>query len=339
MRDDALEQPHHARDHKPEPQQDHQPRQALGHAAAQRLLKILAGGQAAELCIVVAELIGHELCHDLRRQRAAQAVVGVEHGDGVLGIGADALDAVLDQLVRVDIGVGRHENVVECGVFARDDQLLEVDRAHEHAAPVDGVERGDVVGVGGLADQLLHRLAHGHIGADADKVGGHAAADLVLVKRAQKRQVALDIVIHEVDERAALRALEPLEVVRRGRRVEQRQDLELFADAQLLEIGGHVVLGVFEHAGQHRRVEQGVEAAALVPVQQLERPGNVALVVILKLFSQLPGRKVAAQQRRDLALVVRVAVAGGDLRRDVVHFGHIVFLLCAKASGVRGKRA
>ena len=34
--------------------------------------------------------------HALRRQRAAQAVVGVEHGDGVLGIGADALDAVLD---------------------------------------------------------------------------------------------------------------------------------------------------------------------------------------------------------------------------------------------------
>ena len=130
----------------------------------------------------------------------------------------------------------------------------------------------------------------------------------------------------------------PLEIVRRGRRVEQRQDLELFADAQFLEIGGHIVPGVFEHAGQRRRVEQGVEPAALVPAQQLERLGDVALVVILEPVSQLPGRKVAAQQRRDLALVVRVAVAGGDLRQDVVLFGHIVFLLCAKASGVRGKR-
>ena len=339
MRDDALKQPHHARDHEPQPQQDHQPRQTLGHAAAQRLLEIFSGGQTAELCIVLAELVGHELRHDLRRQRAAQAVVGVEHGDGVLGIGADALDAVLDQLVRVDIGVGRHENVVECGGFARDDQLLEVDRADEHAVCIDGVERGDVVGVGGLTDQLLHRLTHGHVGADADKVGGHAAADLVLVERAQKRQVAPHIVLHEVDERAALRAFEPLEVVRRGRRIEQRQDLELFADAQLLEIGGHIVLGVFEHAGQRRRVEQGIEPAALVPAQQLERLGDVALVVILEPVSQLPGRKVAAQQRRDLALVVRVAVAGGDLRQDVVLFGHIVFLLCAKASGVRGKRA
>ena len=95
-----------ARDHEPEPQQDHQPRQTLGHAAAQRLLEIFSGGQTAELCIVLAELVGHELRHDLRRQRAAQAVVGVEHRDGVLGIGADALDAVLNQLVRVDIGVG-----------------------------------------------------------------------------------------------------------------------------------------------------------------------------------------------------------------------------------------
>ena len=74
-------------------------------------------------------------------QHAAEMIFTVKHGDGVFKILLDTLDADVDRLGGVDIGIGGRDDRIKIGAVSRDDQILEVDRADEGLLVIGDVYR------------------------------------------------------------------------------------------------------------------------------------------------------------------------------------------------------
>ena len=110
----------------------------------------------------------------------------IQHGDRIFGVVFHSRDAVLDQLLGIDIGVGGDDQVFQRGALAGNDQVFQVDGPIKYVSGVHHVNRGDVVVVRGLLDQTGHGLPNREVGGDLNIVGGHDAADLVLVKGPQQ---------------------------------------------------------------------------------------------------------------------------------------------------------
>ena len=316
-----LKHAHDAGNHQPQAQQNHQPGQALSDAPFQRLLQILLCRQASQPRIVLAHLVVHELGDVLGRQHALEPVVRVQHGDGVLGILLHPLDAVLNLFVRVDVGIGRHRDALQPRALARDDQILQVDRADEHVLLVDDVKGGNVVVIRRLLDQLVHSLADADAAVHADVVGRHPAADLVIVKGAQQGDLTPHILVHQLDEDVPLRLFQLSKVLHRGAGLHAGENLHPLADAQL----AHVLFqqaGVFQHAGERVRLENAVQPHSLVLFEQLQRGRDVVFMVLKQPFLHFPGRQVAAQNVCDFRSVIGVLRDDGGFRHRALVFRH-----------------
>ena len=152
----------------------------------------------------------------MRRYDAEQPVFLVQHGDGVLGIVLDARQRVFNALVRVNVGVGGRDQLCERIALARDDEVFEIDRAVESVVGIHNIDRGDVVVLGGLLDELVHCGLDAQPLGDDDAVRRHNAADLVLAVDPEPGNLAALRLVHELDERVFLAALERFEIVYRG---------------------------------------------------------------------------------------------------------------------------
>lgn len=313
LRHNALEKPDDAGNDHAEREQHEQPRQTLAHALSQRFVEILLRGKTGELGIVLAERIVHRLDKALCRHDAEQPVFVVQHGDGILGIVLNAWQRVLNALVRIDIRVRCGDEIAERVALAGDDEVLEINGTVKGVVGVNDIERGDVVMVGSLRDELVHRRLDAQPLGDDDAVRRHDAAELVLVVDPEPGNLAPFFLVHQLDERVLLAGVERFEIVHRRVGVHAREHVHPLAETQLVEIRRHR-LGVFQNGGKLRDAERVVNAPPLGGRERFQHGGNVVFVVIEQLLAERLRRESAADQLRQLAVIVRVA------ERRAVHF-------------------
>ena len=242
----------------------------------------------------------------MRRYDAEQPVFLVQHGDGVLGIVLDARQRVYNALVRVNVGVGGRDQLRERVALARDDEVFEIDRAVESVVGIHNIDRGDVVVLGGLLDELVHCGFDAQPLGDDDAVRRHNAADLVLAVDPEPRDLAALRLVHELDERVFLTAFECFEVVHRSVGVHAREHVHPPPEAQFIEIRRHR-LGVFEHGRELRGVKRVVDPLPLGGGERFERGGDVVFVIVEQLLAERLRREIAADELRQLPVVIRVA--------------------------------
>ena len=190
--------------------------------------------------------------------------------------------------------------------LARDDEVFEIDRAVEGVVAAHNVDRGDVVVLGGLRDEAAHRLLDAQPLRNNDAVGRHDAADLVLAVDPEPRDLAALRLVHELDERIFLAAFECFEIVHRGVGVHAREHVHPPPETQFIEIRRHR-LGVFEHRGELRGVERVIDPLPLRERERLERGGDVIFVIVEQLLAERFRREIAADELRQLPVVIRVA--------------------------------
>ena len=307
---------------KAEEQQDDQPRDPLFHAAQQRLLQILLGGQTGQFRVILAHLLIDDLDDVLRGDDAQQMLRIIEHGDGVLRQILQLFDAVLDRLVVVHAGVGRGDQILQLRALAGDDQILEIDRAVERTVAVEGVQGGDIVVIGGLPHERAHGLLDRQILADGNVVRRHLAADLVIVVRADQMDILRRVGVHQLQQLAPLVVVELVEHVDGVVRVHALQHVGGALGIQFLDIRADVVQ-IGEHVAHPVDAEDAVQPLALALSQLGERLGDIAVVIVVEGLAQLADRAAAADQAGQFLGVVAV---GGHGR--LVLPGRALDLIC-----------
>ena len=202
-----------------------------------------------------------------------------------------------------DVGVGAADELLERVTLARDDEILEVDRARIVPVLVENIERGDVVVPPGLTHQLAHRAADAQTALDGDEVVRHAAADLIVRVSLQARNVRLRAAVEQSRDGALFLRRETLEHVERVVRVHAGDDLRRERDGQLTDVRGRI-LEIGEDVSERVRVERSDDASALGGREVRQRLGDVVLVVVREERSQLRGPLRAADGAHQLDRVI-----------------------------------
>ena len=300
---------HHGGDQHPEEEQRHQPGQALFHALEHALVQVFLAGQAAQLCVIVAHLVIHQL-HDVRRGDNAQQLAAlVQHGEAALGVVHDAVNAVADLFVVGHIGVRPGDQLFQAVVRPGHDEVFQVDSTVKALVLIHHIKGRDIVVLARLLHQLAHGLPDGHIFPDADVVGGHAAADLVLVVGEQQLDVIGGVLIHFVhlvDDLLFVLFFQVVQSIHSVVGVHVGDHLRGLFRRQLFQVGLRVVQ-VGEDLCHLLHAQDGVQLPAFFRRQVGQCVGQVVFMVIGKLFRQLRLRQAAVD--------------------DVQNFLYIVFLL------------
>ena len=311
-----------------ETEQGKQPRQTLLHAAQQRLLQVLLGGQACQLGVVLAHLVVHDLDHALGGDDTQKLVAVIEHGHRRLGVVLQLFDTVVDALVGVDIRKRRDDQVVERRFLFGGDQIAQLHGAVELIVLVHHKNRGDVVILLRLTHQLRHRLGHAQIFAQHHAVGRHLAADLVLVKGREQANIAAHILRQRVDDQGALFFFDPVQDIDGGFGVELFGNCRRLLDVHFVKIGdGVLFLQMLKRLRQHVGGADAKQLFALGERQRSHRLRNIVAVIILELLLRRLGRSRSADDCDYFVFIVR---SGGYrfLHRD----RRIVDLLCHSRS-------
>ena len=329
-----LEGAHHRGHQHPEEKQGDQPRQTLFDALEHALVQVLLAGQTAQLCVIIAHLIIHQL-DDIRRGDDAHQLSGVvQDGQRTLGIVHDTVDAVADLLVVRHIGVRPGDELLEAVVRPGDDEVFQIDGTVELLVLVHDIEGGDVVVLAGLLHQLTHGLPDGHVLPDADVVGGHAAADLVFSIGQQHLHVLGGVLVQLADDLGLILFLEVVQCIHSVVRVHVRDDLCGLLAGQLLQVRFRVIQ-IGEDLGHTLHAQHGVELLAFVGRQGLEGVGKVILMVIGELFGQLSLRQAAVDEVEYLLLVVLLLHLGFLLPFWGIKIHRVVFW--SDSCGVSGQ--
>ena len=281
---------HRGNEHSKEEQGD-QPRQTLFHALEDALAQILLAGQAAQFCVIVAHLVIHQLHHVGRGDDADQPACIVQHGERTLGVVHDAVDAVADLFVVGHVGVVPGDQLFQAVVRPGHDEVFQVDGTIE------------LVVLARLFHQLTHGLTDGHILSDADVVGGHAAADLVLTVGKQHPDILGGVLIQLFDDLVLILFFEVIQHVHCIVRVHVRDDLRGLLGGQFFQVRLRIV-EVGEDLGHSLHTQHRIQLLTLVRRQGRQRIGKVVLVVVGQTLSQFLLRKAAVDEVQDLFLVV-----------------------------------
>ena len=298
-----LKGTHHRGHQHPEKEQSDQPGQALLDTLEDALVQIFFAGQAAQLCVIVAHLVIDQF-DDIRRGDDAHQLAGiVQDRQRALGVVYDAVDAVANLFVVGHIGVGPGNELFEAVLRTGDDEVFQVDGAVELVVLVHDVEGRDVVVLARLLHQLTHGLPDGHVLPDADVVGGHAAADLVLAVGEQHLHIFGGVFVQLADDLGFILFLEVVQSVHGVVRVHVGNDVGGLLAGQFFQVR-FCVVQIGEDLGHGIHAQNGIELLALVGRQGCEGVGKVVLVVIRELFGQLCLRQAAVDEGEYFLLVV-----------------------------------
>ena len=201
------------------------------------------------------------------------------------------------------VGVVPGDQLFQLLVRAGNDEILQVDGTVELVFLVHDVKGGDVVVLARLFHQLTHGLTDGHILSDADVVGGHAAADLVLTVGEQHPNILGGVLIQLFDDLVLILFFEVIQHVHCIVRVHVRDDLRGLLGGQFFQVRLRIV-EVGEDLGHSLDTQHRVQLLTLVRRQGRQRIGKVVLVVVGQTLSQFLLRKAAVDEVQDLFLVV-----------------------------------
>ena len=81
----------------------------------------------------------------------------------------------------LDIRIGVADQVLKVRILSCDDQILQIDRSVKLIFLINHIDRGDIVVLSCLLDQFPHCLTDRQVIVDHNKVGSHAATDLILI--------------------------------------------------------------------------------------------------------------------------------------------------------------
>ena len=123
---------------------------------------------------------------------------------------------------------------------------------------VHHIQRGDVIVFSGLFHQLAHRLPDGHIVFDGDVVGGHSAADLILVIREQHLHIFNRVFVQLVDDLVLIGIVKVFQRVHRIVRVHVGNDLCGFVAGQLFQVRLGIVQ-ISKDLGNSIHAQNGIE--------------------------------------------------------------------------------
>ena len=298
-----LKGTHHRGHQHPEEEQSDQPGQALLDTLEDALVQIFFAGQAAQLCVIVAHLVIHQF-DDIRRSDDAHQLAGiVQDRQRALGVVYDAVDAVADLFVVGHIGVGPGNKLFEAVLRTGDDEVFQVDGAVELVVLVHDVEGRDVVVLARLLHQLTHGLPDGHVLPNADVVGGHAAADLVLAVGEQHLHIFGGVFVQLADDLGFILFLEVVQSVHGVVRVHVGNDVGGLIAGQFFQVR-FCVVQIGEDFGHGIHAQNGIELLALVGRQGCEGVGKVVLVVIRELFGQLCLGQTAVDDLQNLLHII-----------------------------------
>ena len=298
-----LKGTHHRGHQHPEEEQSDQPGQALLDTLEDALVQIFFAGQAAQFCVIVAHLVIDQF-DDIRRGDDAHQLAGiVQDRQRALGVVYDAVDAVADLFVVGHIGVGPGNELFKAVLRTGDDEVFQVDGAVELVVLVHDVEGRDVVVLARLLHQLTHGLPDGHVLPDADVVGGHTAADLVLAVGEQHLHIFGGVFVQLADNLGFILFLEVVQSVHGVVRVHVGNDVGGLLAGQFFQVR-FCVVQIGEDLGHGIHAQNGIELLALVGRQGCEGVGKVVLVVIRELFGQLCLRQAAVDEGEYFLLVV-----------------------------------
>ena len=201
---------------------------------------------------------------------------------------------------------------MEIGLRPGDDQLLEVNRAAEHIIAVPDKEGGDVVVFGGLLNERAHGLLHREVVPHGDVVGGHLAADFIVVKGLHQGEFLFGSLVHAFDQVAFFLAVQPGENLRGRIGLHALNRAGALAQVHLRQkTGGLFALQTLQNVGQHVRIQNAVQLFPLRRGQRGQNLGNVLFVIILQPFPHHIGRCGAFDDPGDLRRIIRLGIQGG----------------------------
>ena len=294
---------HHRGHQHPEEQQGNQPGQALFHTLEHTLVQVLLAGQAAEFCVIIAHLVVHQLDHIRRGDDAQQLPAVVQDRERALGVVHDAVDAVADLLVVGDVGIGAGDQLFQALLRTGHDEVFQVDGTIKVLVLIHHIQGGDVIVLACLLHQLTHGLPDGHIPADADVVGGHAAADLVLVIGEQQLHIIGGILVQLVDDLCLIVLFQVIQSIHSIVRIHVGDDPGGPLGVQLLQVRLCVVQ-IGEDLCHRIHAQCGVHLLALLRCQGRQGIGQVIFMVIGQLFSQLCLGQTAVDDVQNLLHII-----------------------------------
>ena len=290
-------------DQHPEEQQCDQPRETLFHTFKYAFVQILFAGQTAQLCVIIAHLIIDQLDHIGRGDDAHQLTGIVQHGQTALRVVHDAVDTIADLLPVRDIGIGADDQAFQAFLCPGNDEVFQVDGTVEVLVFVHHIQGGDVVVFSGLLYQLAHRLPDGHIVFDGDVVGGHSAADLILVIREQHLHIFHRVFVQLVDDLVFIGIVKVFQCVHRIVRVHVGNDLCGFVAGQLLQIRlGIVQIG--KDLGNGIDAQNGIERLTFSGGQYLQRIRQILFMVIRQFFGQFCLGQTAVNDAQNFLYII-----------------------------------
>ena len=177
----------------------------------------------------------------------------IQHGDRVLGVVLQPFQVVGDAVAGQHIGVGGTDEALQRLPRSGNDEIFQVDGAVEHPVLIGDVEDGDVVVVIRLGDELAHGLLDGEGAADLDEVGGHHAADLILLIRTDQLNVLGGLLVHQGDQLFTDVVIHLLQDVHGVIGVHVLDDVRRIIRFQFFQVGAHVVQ-IGEHFGHPFRI-------------------------------------------------------------------------------------
>ena len=148
-------------------------------------------------------------------------------------------------------------------------EVFQVDGAVELVVLVHDVEGRDVVVLARLLHQLTHGLPDGHVLPDADVVGGHAAADLVLAVGEQHLHIFGGVFVQLADDLGFILFLEVVQSVHGVVRVHVGNDVGGLLAGQFFQVR-FCVVQIGEDLGHGIHAQNGIELLALVGRQGCE---------------------------------------------------------------------
>ena len=165
------------------------------------------------------------------------------------------------------------------------------------------IQRGDVVVFSSLFYQLAHRLPDGHIVFDGDVVGGHPAADLILVIGEQHLHIFHRVLVQLVDDLVFIGIVKILQCVHRIVRVHVGNDLGGLVAGQLLQVWlGIVQIG--KDLGNGIHAQNGIERLAFSGGQRLQRIRQIFFMVIRQFFSQFRLGQTAVNDAQNFLYII-----------------------------------
>ena len=215
----------------------------------------------------------------------------------------------------IHIGVGGHDERMKIGLRPGDDQLLQVNRATEHIVAIPHKKRGDIVVFGGLFNQGAHGLLHRQVIADRDIVGGHLAADFVVIKGLHQGEFLFGGLVHAFEKVAFFLAVQP------GKNRRRRVGFHAFNRAGGLaqihfgkKSGCLIVLQTLQNVGKHIRVQDAVKLFSLRRGQRGQNLGDIFFVVIFQTLPHHVGGCRAFDNSGNLRRIIRLGGQGGFFR-------------------------